>query len=231
MGSIAQWDIKDYTSTVLFYINNCVDCVTVDKHIMSFPNNKLWMTRDVKPRLERDPAFRSGNSDLYSTARSNLKEAIRGAKADYRQKMEGHFSDGDSRQGILPLIKHKGSKNLSSSDSLVEELNLFFARFEGDNAETGSMLLPSPDSQTITISTDDVRRVLRGVNPRKAAGPDDIPGRALRHCADQLAEVFSKIFNLSLSTRTVPECLKSATLCPYLRKHPSADRSLLPPRS
>ncbi|KAF7643918.1 hypothetical protein LDENG_00231230 [Lucifuga dentata] len=60
--------------------------------------------------------------------------------------------------------------------------------------------------------------MLRGINPRKAAGPNGIPGRALRDCADQLAEVFSKIFNLSLSTCTVPKCLKSATIVPIPKK-------------
>lgn len=38
---------------------------------------------------------------------------------------------------------------------------------------------------------------LKKVNASKATGPDGVLGRILKVCADQLAEVFTKIFNLS----------------------------------
>ena len=41
------------------------------------------------------------------------------------------------------------------------------------------------------------------VSPRKSAGPDRVPGRALKDCAEQLAEEFTRIFKLSLGK--VPE--------------------------
>ncbi len=50
------------------------------------------------------------------------------------------------------------------------------------------------------VSEDEVRRELRRVNIRKAAGPDGITGRVLRSCADQLAGLFTSIFNESLDT-------------------------------
>ncbi len=37
------------------------------------------------------------------------------------------------------------------------------------------------------------------MNVRKAAGPDGITGRILRSCADQLAGLFTSIFNESLA--------------------------------
>ena len=59
------------------------------------------------------------------------------------------------------------------------------------------------------------------MNPRKAAGPDGIPGRVLRACAEQLAGVFCDIFNLSLSLSVIPVCLKTATIVP-VPKHSTA---------
>ena len=47
--------------------------------------------------------------------------------------------------------------------------------------------------------------MLRRTNPWKAAGPDNIPGRALRVCSAELAEV-PDIYNLSLSLSSVPTC-------------------------
>lgn len=183
------------------------------------------MNKEVKLLLKnRDKAFRSRDLELYSTARSNLKTGIKEAKAAYRRKVEGHFNEGDPRrvwQGIQRLTNFKVSKDPSPSTSsnLAEELNLFFARFEVNETRNESTLttpttvLPT-DALTLCLSVEEVRRAFLGVNPRKAAGPDGIPGRVLRDCADQLAEVFTSIFNISLSTCSIPKCLKSAIIVP-----------------
>ena len=54
--------------SVLCYIKNCVDTVTVDKCIQVYPE-KPWMTWGVQRLLkERNTTFRSSNRALYSTA-------------------------------------------------------------------------------------------------------------------------------------------------------------------
>ncbi|MCP4487325.1 MAG: DUF1891 domain-containing protein [Gammaproteobacteria bacterium] len=68
---------------------------------------------------------------------------------------------------------------------------------------------------------DDVKRVFRAVNIRKATGPDGVPGKVLKACADQLAPVFTDIFNSSLKQATIPACLKSATIIPVPKKSPT----------
>ncbi|KAK1799088.1 hypothetical protein P4O66_007353 [Electrophorus voltai] len=64
----------------------------------------------------------------------------------------------------------------------------------------------------------DVSRVLKRVNTRKAAGPDGICGRVLKACADQLAPVFTDIFNLSLTQGIIPSCFKWSTIVPIPKK-------------
>ena len=56
-----------------------------------------------------------------------------------------------------------------------------------------------PENWVISLSEADVRRVFYQVNTRKATGPDGIPGCILRACAEQVAGIFTAIFNLSLS--------------------------------
>eukprot|EP00061_Rhincodon_typus_P006664 g27543.t1 len=53
---------------------------------------------------------------------------------------------------------------------------------------------------------------------KESDGPDRVPGRALRSCADQLAEVFSDIFNLSLLQVKVPTCFKKTTIISIPKK-------------
>ncbi len=57
-------------------------------------------------------------------------------------------------------------------------------------------------------------RELGRVNVRKAAGPDGITGRVLRSCADQLAGLFTSIFNESLATSVVPNPFKKSVIIP-----------------
>ncbi|KAK3553519.1 hypothetical protein QTP70_004199 [Hemibagrus guttatus] len=44
--------------------------------------------------------------------------------------------------------------------------------------------------------------------------------RVLRECAEQLADVFTNIFNISLSSAVVPTCLKTITIIPVPKKSP-----------
>ncbi|KAI3375792.1 hypothetical protein L3Q82_003742 [Scortum barcoo] len=68
------------------------------------------------------------------------------------------------------------------------------------------------------ITRADVCRTLKRINTRKAPGPDGIPGRALKVCADQLADVFADIFNLSLLQSVVPTCFKETIIVPVPKK-------------
>ncbi len=52
------------------------------------------------------------------------------------------------------------------------------------------------------------------MNVRKAAGPDGITGRVLRSCADQLAGLFTSIFNESLATSVVSTSFKKSVIIP-----------------
>ena len=55
-----------------------------------------------------------------------------------------------------------------------------------------------PDDYVITLSVADVSKSFKQFNKHKAAGPDRLPECVVRACADQLAGVFTDIFNMSL---------------------------------
>ncbi len=126
-------------------------------------------------------------------------------------------------QGLKTICSsgNESSAEVRADPLLSEELNIFYSRFEYNS---GSVTLPisasgssrqSSDDYAITVSEDDVRRELKRVNVRKAAGPDGITGRVLRSCADQLAGLFTSIFNESIATSVVPNFFKnlSSFLC------------------
>lgn len=54
------------------------------------------------------------------------------------------------------------------------------------------------------VADHQVKHMLKAANLRKATGPDGVPGLVLKDCMDQLAEVFTRIFNQSLPQAAVP---------------------------
>ena len=196
----------------------------MDRRIRVYQNQKPWMTKDVQTLLkERDTAFKSGDEAHYSAARTCLKRGIREAKTAYKRKIEDHFSSNNSRQlwqGVQHITNYKSSNlTVTNGDaSLSEELNCFFARFDAETLEVAPSHPPAPSNDIFPVQAHEVRRTLRAVNPRKAAGPDGVTGRVLRDCADQLADVFTDIFNQSLSQCMIPPCLKSSTIIPLPKK-------------
>ncbi|KAK3528516.1 hypothetical protein QTP70_001720 [Hemibagrus guttatus] len=116
-------------------------------------------------------------------------------------------------QGIQAITNYKTTPSACESDaSLPDALNDFYARFKAQNNVAVRKTIPPPNNQVLCLSMADLRRTLCSVNPRKSAGPDNIPGRVLRECAEQLADVFTNIFNISLSSAIVPTCLKTTTI-------------------
>ncbi|XP_070700872.1 transcriptional activator Myb-like [Pempheris klunzingeri] len=78
----------------------------------------------------------------------------------------------------------------------------------------------SPPPPPPVVSSAQVNKALRKINPHKAAGPNNIPGRALRACTNELTDVLTSMFNLSLSQRTVPSCFKTTTIVPLPKRSP-----------
>ncbi|KAK1784208.1 hypothetical protein P4O66_003963 [Electrophorus voltai] len=157
---------------------------------------------------------------------------------------------------------------MSADESLANELNTFFARFEATSssanasstnangasansasansanangasansanangasangtigAANGTCAGPTIEQRPLIITESDVRRVFKRVNTRKAMGPDGICGRVLKACADQLAPVFTDIFNLSLTLGIVPSSFKRSTIVPVPKKPRPSD--------
>lgn len=143
-------------------------------------------------------------------------------------------------QGVQELTGYKSKDSLADEGgaSLAEDLNAFFARFEVTSAATPAEALPPPPpplpvkalppsppspssvqrNVVVSVEKEEMRKVLKGINPRKATGPDGVAGRVLRDCADQLAGVFTGILNRSLAQAIVPSCLKSSTIVPIAKK-------------
>ncbi|KAI4905911.1 hypothetical protein NFI96_012457 [Prochilodus magdalenae] len=150
--------MDQYASAVLDHISTTIDSVTTQKQITMYPNQKPWMNREVRLLLKaRNTAFRSGDTQAYSTARAELKRGIIKAKHHYKRKVEDHFSNSNPRrmwQGLQIITDYRAiNPTLASSDvSFLNELNNFYARFERGNPTTATRADVSAEHQSLTLS-------------------------------------------------------------------------------
>ena len=109
------------------------------KNFKSFPNNKPWVTKEIKEVInEKKRAFAEGNKDKIKAVQKKLSKMIREGKDKYKQKLERSFKDGNSREAWAGMNKiagvNKTNSNLMVEDgkSYADELNEFYSRFDED---------------------------------------------------------------------------------------------------
>ncbi|KAI4894209.1 hypothetical protein NFI96_027345, partial [Prochilodus magdalenae] len=198
VGEDCTVDLEDYASGVTSYISTCIETIVPTKRCRTYPNQKPWINCDVRSMLRaRSTAFLSGNAEDYKRARYDLRRSIRQAKRQYRVKLEGCYTSADSRrmwQGLRHITDYqqRSREVTTSHTTLPDQLNEFYARFEALNPDRqrGVMAEGSTQNSSLTVTSVEVCKALRRINPRKAAGPDNIPGRALKVCSSELAGVF-----------------------------------------
>ena len=72
------------------------------------------------------------------------------------------------------------------------------------------------------IDIKSVEKYFRQTKPSKSPGPDNIGGKVLATCAEQLSSIFYFIFSLSLQQQKVPNLWKHATIVPVAKtKNPA----------
>ncbi len=131
-------------------------------------------------------------------------------------------------KGMKDFTNYKTpSPSTVENQQLADDLNVFCCRFEKtphtrpEHLSTQPLTPPAtPLSPTpaLKISEDDVRQVFIKNNRRKAPGPDGVSPACLKSCADQLAPIFTQIFNRSLELCEVPSCFKRSTIIPVPKK-------------
>ncbi|KAK1802485.1 hypothetical protein P4O66_022156, partial [Electrophorus voltai] len=246
-------DVSEFTEAVVGFIGKLVDDTIPRITIKKFSNQKPWVDRTIREALNsRTAAYNagiiSGNMDEYKSAAYGVRRAVREAKRRYGKKLETQFQQSGSRslwQGLRMITDYRSPPSglMSADESLANELNTFFARFEATSssasansanangasangtigAANGTCAGPTIEQRPLIITESDVRRVFKRVNTGKAMGPDGICGRVLKACADQLAPVFTDIFNLSLTLGIVPSSFKRSTIVPVPKKPRPSD--------
>ncbi len=120
-----------------------------------------------------------------------------------------------ANRGIFPSLQDTIPQHCGESTTGRRSEWVLFQVWKNTIHTSCNPLSPTP---ALKISEDDMRQVFRKNKRRKAPGPDGVSPVSLKSCADELAPIFTQIFNGSLELCEVPSCFKRSTIIPVPKK-------------
>lgn len=203
------------------------------------PNSPPWIDGEIlllsrkKERLRRK-ALQSNNPNTwaaYRRARNKLRSLVNKKYDHYVYESFSGNSENMKRFWGLVRSKCKNkttpprvSYNDRTESTPLGKAKLFNSFFHSNFSANTNIEPPeinsfvNPDLVNVQLDVVDIRLLLTTIDIKKTSGPDELSGRILRECAAELAPSLTIIFNLSLSSGTVPESWKRANVTPVFKK-------------
>ena len=213
----------------------------VDKYIPSKASRSVasvpWITSEIRRNIRKrnkthEKVKKTGSSKL----RSKFQELRQQIKADIKKQHDLYVnklvcdikvnpkdfyrytnSQRKDNQGVPPLKRRNGSGLAESETEQAEESNGQFTDVFSKTSENEVRL------SDIHISNEGVIKMMKGLNPSKALGPDELHPRVLKELAIELGPVFAHLFQQSLDKGEIPKEWSLANICPLYKK---GDRAL-----
>ena len=212
-------------------------------------HNQPWINRDII-KLSRKKAryftrAKTSNSQEdwsnYKIIKKSLRKVCRLAHTNYIKNIIGASDDDNQKPTTKKFWKYvkslrrdnTGTSSLkkdgiaysdasSKANILNDQFSSVFTR--EDTTSLPEIMGPSryPDIDFLQIHPNGVAKLLKDLNPHKAAGPDNVAPTILKECAKELSLPLSLLFQASLKQGSVPSDWKSAMITPLFKK---GDRS------
>ena len=238
----SKLDVVEKSSAMYATINEKIQEFFPSKVTRLHNRDKPWMTPEIKTLInQRQLAFHNKESDRWKVLRNKAKDKIKLAKNSfYNEKIKSL-----KNQNASEWHRHiKNLANLSQSEAIfhidgidpedlkgiANSINKSLCLVTQSLAPIDLAALPAflPAEPAPTIQPWEVYEKLKRVNTRKAAGPDQIPGRLIKEFACELSEPLADIINHSLQDGIVPLEWKSATVVPLPKSKPPSTSEIRP---
>ena len=111
-------DVNECVETVSSYIQLCENNIVPSKEVTCYPNNKPWLTKELKQKLiaKRQYIYHKDRLQL-KILQKDLDKEIQQCKKNYKRKLEANFSEEiqdkpgrvckqlqDTRQSLNPSL-------------------------------------------------------------------------------------------------------------------------------
>ena len=187
----------------------------------------------------------------FKSLKKNIQAKIRKSYWEYLEDIIfTNDQDNYKNKKFYTFVKHKKTDNSGisplKSDGItysdpVQKANILNNQFksvfskpktmspeflsEMQNFKNGNSPNNIPKMPEITITQDGVEKLLKGLNPNKASGPDEISPKLLKELHHEIAPMLTCIFKSSICSGIVPEDWRSAMVAPIYKKGPKCKPS------
>ena len=109
-------------------------------------------------------------------------------------------------QGIPPLKKRSGGGVAQSASEKAAEFNGQFTYVftKSEYSQVPLLDRSAPFMEDIVVTKERVTKLLKGLNPSKALGPDELHPRVLKELATELGPIFAHLFQQSIDSGDIP---------------------------
>ena len=165
-------------------------------------------------------SFRSLRKHVNRLTRSNYRKYIRDTCAESSKNFWSFMKSLKNDSSGISSLRHNGvliSENSHKAEALNYQFKSVFTE-EDINATMPNLGEGFPSMPNIDISVNGIEKLLTDLNPNKATGPDNIPGRILKMGAHEVAPALATIFRKSLETGSLPDDWRRANISPIFKK-------------
>ena len=245
---LTLFSVSDNVQDMWDFVKSNIDKIiedNVESKLTSSKTHQPWITTETKRMLRKKNRWfklaKKSNSPKvwkrFKEIRSGTQRVCRRAHDKYVNDI---FSEDSGNIKMWSYIKSKRQENIGISD--LKDENSILTNNPSKKAEllhkhfdsVFSEPLPKikakldekdrlPDMSPIKINYFGILKLLQNINPHKATGPDQIPGRFLKLCSKDMSFIFEVLFQASLDQGVVPSAWKEANVMPLFKK---GDRSL-----
>ena len=198
-------------------------------------NSLLHLIREKRWYFKRYRKYRTEtNHQKYCLARAQVNKYLRHQKRNKELKIAKQMkqntkafyqyiaSKTTKKDSIPDLLKEDGTKTKDDAEK-SELLNCFFSSvFTNENLNNMPTMedrIPENSSiHTADVSIEEMKALLKNLNPDKSPGTDEIHPRLLKECAASLAKPLKILFDKTMSTCQLPDEWKTAEIRPIYKK-------------
>ena len=204
-----------------------------------------WISTKSKKLIKaRDHLFKKFQSHPTESRKNNLKSLKKRiqktTKEDYWRYTENMLTEDGNQSNnkkLWTFIKHKKTDSIDIAplkengilkDAPKDKARILNKQFSSVFTTDSPDQFPDksiwhtekkyPDIKNIKVTVEGVEKLLNGLNPHKAMGPDSLHPKVLKQLCSTIAPMLQAIFQKSLDTSQVPEDWRTANVCPIYKK-------------
>ena len=118
------------------------------------------------------------------------------------------------------MKKRQGSSLAQSDFEKASEFNGQFTDVftKAEHSQVPLLDRSAPFMEDIVVTKEGVTKLLKGLNPSIALGPDELHPRVLKELTTELGPVLAHLFQLSIDKGEIPKEYSLANICPCSKR-------------